>query len=335
MSVTIKDIARAAGVAHPTVSRALNGSPVVNADTAQRIRRLAKKMGYVPNAVARHFQNKRTRTVGMVLTTMTDPFLARIVAGVEQVACEAGYGLFVSTSHENPNREIGVIETLYRRRVDAIIIASMWVSSVYREELERIRVPIVLINHRLEGKHLHYVTVDDVQGARLAVEHLISLGHRRIAFVRSAERPDVYVENRLVGFREAHQVAGLPVDPLLEILPEGGSDFTRGRQSLGALRKARATAAFCYNDLTAIGLLKACRQAGVRVPDDLSLVGFDDLEETEYVSPSLTTVRQPRAQLGQVAMRMALGLLEGRSDVKNEILPCELVARESTLIPVF
>lgn len=330
--ITIKDIAKAARVAHTTVSRALNGNPAVNEQTATRIRLLAREMGYVPNVVAQNLKTKSTRAIGMVLTTMTDPFLARVVEGVEQAAVEAGYALFVSTSHDDPKREMGVIRTLRQRRVDAIIIASMWVSNIYGEELKRLRIPAVLINHALEGEHLRYVTVDDVKASRDAVSYLISLGHRRIGYVKSADRPNTYVQNRLTGYQHALQAAGMVFDSRAVISSEGSTDFERGMNSLKFLRSIRATAAFCYNDLTALGLLRACQEKGIRVPQDLSVMGFDDLECAQYVSPTLTTVRQPRAELGVLAMRLATDLVQRRKgvDIESIEVRTELVEREST-----
>lgn len=333
MPVTIKDIAKVAGVTHSTVSRALNGNPMISEATAKLVQRVAAEMGYVPSAVAQNLHSRRTKSIGMVLTTISDPFLARIVEGVEQVARDAGYSLFLSTSYNHPDKEINVIETLYRRRVDAIIIASMWVGSTYRAELSRIKIPIVLINHLLEGDGLHSVAVDDVQGARLAVKHLIDLGHRRISFVKSLDRPSIYVENRIEGYRLAHLEAALPMDPRLILTPEGDGDVERGKRALELLRETKATAAFCYNDLTAIGLMKACHELGVRVPTDLSIVGFDDLEIADYVSPSLTTIHQPRLELGQTAMRMALAMLEEKAAITDQTMRCQLKVRQSTAAP--
>jgi len=187
--VTIKDIAKAAGVSHTTVSRALNGNPAISAETTTRIRNLAQQMGYTPSAVAQSLLSQQTWTIGMVITTIADPFVAQVVQGVEQVAQAADYSVFLTSSHNNPQQELAVVETLQRRRVDAIIVTSSRVGSLYSSQLDQIQVPIVLINNQEEGEYLRSVAVDDEQGSQLAVEHLIALGHRRIGYIGTINRP--------------------------------------------------------------------------------------------------------------------------------------------------
>lgn len=328
MPVTIKDIAKAAGVSHTTVSRALHGSPAISPETTTRIRQLAQEMGYTPSAVAQSLLARRTQTIGVVLTMIADPFTAQIVGGVEQAAQTAGYSVFLSTSHGNPDREMTVVETFHRRRVDAIIVVASRVGSLYSSRLNQIRVPIVLVNNQEEGDYLYSVAVDDISAAQEAVEYLISLGHQRLAYVGAANRPKSN-RRRLTGYQTALQRAGLPVDPALIQTPVADSDIERGQTALAQLKLAGTTAVLCYNDLTAIGLLLACRQHNITVPEQLSIVGFDDIEPAFYVTPPLTTVRQPRVKLGQLAMKMVLDLLNGQ-EVQDQILNCELIVREST-----
>lgn len=332
MSITIKDIAKAAGVSHTTVSRALKGNPAISTETAARIQDLARQMGYVPSAVAQSLLSQRTLTVGMVVTTIADPFTVRVVEGVERIAQEAGYSVFLSSSHNNPDQEMAVVETFQRRRVDAVIVTSSRVGSVYSSQLDQIKVPIVLINNQEEGEFLHSVAVDDEQGAKLAVTYLITLGHRRISYMGVPDRPKSD-RRRLAGYRAALKQAGLPRDPKLVFSPEGRDDFERGQAALKSLLASQATAVFCYNDLIAIGLLVACHQRGISVPGQLSVAGFDDIEPALYVTPPLTTIHQPRLKLGRLAMTMVLGLLKGQT-VQDKKLACELIVRESTSAPV-
>jgi len=326
--VTIKDIAKAAGVSHTTVSRALKDNPAISPETRERIRALAREMGYTPSAVAQSMRAQRTHTVGMVVTTIADPFVVQVVEGVESVAQQAGLSVFLCTSHDDPEREIDVVETLHRRRVDVIIVTSSRVGSLYTEQLDKIRVPIVLINNQSEGQYLYSVAADDVQGAQLAVEHLLGLGHRRIGYVGTARRPKSS-ERRLAGYQRALTQAGIEPEPALIPPPVAQEDIKRGEEALVHLLTIGATAIFCYNDLIAIGMMAACRRRGIVVPQQLSVVGFDDIEPTVYVSPCLTTVNQPRLRLGQQAMNMALDLLNNQ-DVRDQLLPCKLVVREST-----
>jgi DNA-binding LacI/PurR family transcriptional regulator len=326
--VTIKDIARAAGVSHTTVSRALHGSPAISPETTIRIRQLAQEMGYTPSAVAQSLLARRTQTIGVVLTTIADPFTAQIVGGVEQAAQAAGYSVFLSTSHGNPDQEMAVVETFHRRRVDAIIVVASRVGSLYSSRLNQIRVPIVLVNNQEEGDYLYSVAVDDISAAQEAVEYLIGLGHRRVGYVGAVNRPKSN-RRRQTGYQTALRQAGIPIDPRLVQTPLADNDLERGRLALAQLSLTGATAVLCYNDLTAIGLLLACRQANIAVPQHLSIIGFDDIEPAFYVTPPLTTVRQPRVKLGQLAMQMVLDLFNGQ-EVQNQILNCELIVREST-----
>jgi len=326
--VTIKDIARAAGVSHTTVSRALRGHPAISAETTARIQKLAQEMGYTPSAVAQSLTTRRTHTIGMVITTISDPFITQVVDGVEERAKHTGYSVFLSTSQNNPAQEMAVVETFHRRRVDAIIVTSSRVGSLYSARLDKLQIPIVLINNQEEGKYLYSVAVDDEQGARLAVEHLLSLGHRRIAYIATAHRPKSN-RRRLTGYKTALAQAGLSPNPAFVFSSETESDLQQGEQAIDALREKGVSAVFCYNDMIAIGLLMACRRRGIAVPRQLSIAGFDDIEMARYVSPPLTTVRQPRRQLGQLAMEMVLNLLKGQT-VANRRLACELIVREST-----
>ena len=328
MPVTIKDIARAAGVSHTTVSRALKNHPAISRETTQRIQQLARQMGYIPSAVAQSLLSRQTRTIGMVITTIADPFVVKVVEGVEQVAQAANYSVFLATSHNNPDQEVAIVETLHRRRVDAIIVTSSRVGSLYSLQLDQIQVPIVLINNNEEGEYLYSVAVDDEQGAILAVQHLLSLGHRRIGYVGVNNRPKAN-RSRLSGYEQALTQAGLKVDPTLIIYPDGENDIQTGQTSLQNLLAARATAIFCFNDVVAIGLLTVCRRQGVIVPDQLSVVGFDNIEPATYVAPPLTTVAQPLLALGQRAMEMTLDLLAGH-ETQDQLLSCQLITRQST-----
>lgn len=328
MPVTIKDIAKAAGVSHTTVSRALKGNPAISAKTTERIQELAQQMGYIPSAVAQSLLSRQTWTIGMVITTIADPFVVRVVEGVEKVAQAANYSVFLATSHNNPDQEMAVVETLHRRRVDAIIVTSSRVGSLYSSQLDQIQVPIVLINNQEEGAYLRSVAADDRQGAQLAVEHLISLGHRHIGYLGVTDRPKSN-RRRLAGYQAALTAAAITLDPRLMVHPHAKTDFERGQASLEQFLEAQVTAIFCYNDAVAVGLLAACRDQGIVVPDQLSVVGFDDIEMARYVTPALTTIVQPRLALGQRAMEMTLNLLDGQ-DVQDQLLACELVTREST-----
>lgn len=330
--VSIKDIAMAAGVSHSTVSRALHGTGRMSEETRSRILELAEEMGYAPDALARSLVLGRTFTIGVVVTTIADPFVTEIVSGIEMAAQDAGYSVFLSSSHSDPERELAVVETFRQRRVDAIIVTASRLGSMYSTDLDDVRVPIVLINNQGEGEYLHSVSVDEVAGADMAVSHLLELGHRRIGFIGSARRP-FSSERRLQGYRQAHRRYGVHPASRFVVAPKAASDVEVGRVGFQKLWSLKPTAIFTYNDMTAIGVMMAAKAAGVMIPQDMSLIGFDDVHLTQYVTPALSTIRQPRQEMGAAAMNMVLDLLEGIDDAEDLMFPCELVERESTAPP--
>jgi DNA-binding LacI/PurR family transcriptional regulator len=329
MSVSIYDIAKKAKVAPSTVSRALQDHPRIAEQTKQRIKRIAQEMDYVPSTVAKSLFANRTWTIGLVLVTIADPFMGRVVEGVEQAALDAGFNVFLSTSQNDSQRELAVIDIFQQRRVDGIIVIASHLFSRYAQHLDRSSPPIVIINEQEPGANMYSVSVDDVHGAQLAVEHLIGLGHRRIGYVGISNRPKSN-QHRLKGYREALATAELSFDPALVCTSNEIETHARqGEASVDLLLAAGATAVFCYNDTTAMGVLAACYRRGIVVPDGLSVIGFDDIDMAAYTIPPLTTIRQPRFELGQCAMHMMLAALDGQ-EPENQILPGTLVERETT-----
>jgi DNA-binding LacI/PurR family transcriptional regulator len=339
--VSIKDIAREAGVSHSTVSRALSDSPLIRTETKARIQQLAQEMGYSPDARARSLVKGESRTVGLVVTTITDPFVAEVVQSIEDAAHEQGYTVILCSSGAEPEREIAAVAMLRSKRVDGVIVTSSRVGALYLEHLERIDVPVVLINNHNEksGRYTYSVSVDNQHGGHLATRHLIQLGHRRIAYL---SRPADVSSNqgRLAGYRRALAEADIPFDP--ELVVAGTGRVGGGERALPVLleRHPRPSAVFCYNDLTAIGLLRAARKAGLAVSAELAVVGFDDILLAAFVCPPLTTIAQPKAEMGRRAFDMALALMTtqdpaqaGFTDIN---MKGELIVRESsaTEIPV-
>lgn len=326
MSVSIKDIARAAGVAPSTVSRALHDHPRISQETKNRIRQLAEELGYTPSLPARSLVTRHTATIGMVITTASDPFLARLVQGVEETAERNGYSVFLSSSYRNADRELEMVRSFHERRASGIIITGSQIDDGYLQLSDQFRLPIVLTNCRT---YTHSVYVDKVTGARQAVEHLTQLGHRRIAFVggRHSHRSSL---ERLTGYRQMLEENDLPSEDSLIFDGEGtlASGIKAAEQILAMPRPP--TAIFCFNDLTAMGVVRGLNQANAEVPRDYSVVGFDDLEMALYYCPPLTTVHQPTHRLGQCAINMLLKLIREESNPQPECLPAKLVIREST-----
>jgi DNA-binding LacI/PurR family transcriptional regulator len=336
MSVSIKDIAKAAGVSHSTVSRALADSSLVSAETKARIQALARDMGYSPDAQARSLVVGRTQTIGVVVTTIADPFIAEVVQAVESTAHEHGYTVILASSMSEPEREVAAVEMLHSKRVDGVIVTSSRVGALYHAYLERLAVPIVLLNSHSEqtGRYTFSIAIDDRHGAHLATQHLTEQGHRRIAYVTGPANHSDDLQRR-AGYRDALSAAGLGFDPDLVIAGTGRADGGELCLPLLLSLDQPPTAVFCYNDMTAIGLLRAARMAGKRVPDDLAVVGFDDIPFASYIRPPLTTIAQPKRQMGQQAMEMVLALMDDgggrREDVANVVVRGALVVRESSV----
>lgn len=330
MAVSIKDIARRAGVSHSTVSRALADSPLVNAETKQRIRRLALEMGYAPSAVARAMSTRRTGTVGVVVTSIADPFVAEVVRGVEETALDHGYNILLCNSNDDPDREIATVRALREKWVDAVIVTASRVGSFYAQ-LTEIHVPVVLINNQQPGEYSFSVRTDDLKGGRLVGEYLLSLGHRQIAYISGREAA-TSSQLRLEGLRQALDAAGIA-------LPSGWIAAGDGRPMGGEhaverllSRRPYPTAIFCYNDQTAMGALHALKAHGVAVPQEVSVVGYDDIAAAPYLDPPLTTVAQAKYELGRHAFEMVWALLQGWP-VQDALLDPVLVIRKSAVKP--
>ncbi len=331
-AVSIKDIAHAARVSHSTVSRALHHSPLVNGETGDRIRQIARRMGYRPSAVARSLVTNKTWTIGVVVTTIADPFIAELVSGIEEKANDHGYSVFLANSNADPEREMKVVHSFHERRVDGIVVTASRVGALYLPLLTELEAPIVLINNQYPGEFAYSVVIDNIEASRAATEHLIQLGHKRIAYIGDRQGFQSDTE-RYTGYRQALDLAGLSFLP--ELVVDGDGKAESGGAAIELLLKLpeKPTAIFCYNDMTALGALRAIRDHGLSVPGDLSLVGFDDLFIASYLEPRLTTVRQPRRQMGAMAMEMLLKLFSGQPVEASVKVSGELIVRESTAPP--
>ena len=326
---SIKDIARKAGVSHCTVSRALHYSPLIAPATAARIRAIAKSAGYVPNAVARSLVSRSTRTVGVVVTTIADPFIGEVVEGIESIANEHHYSVILANSHADPALEMKVVDSFSERRVDGILVTASRVGALHGKRLAGTNVPIVLINNQHPGDFSHSVGIDNSAASRAIVTHLLDLGHRRIAYIgdRSGYQSDT---ERFSGYQAALKYRHIRVPA--ELVVRGDGKPAEGERCANQLFRLRhpPTAIFCYNDMTALGVLRAAHSCGLRVPGDISIAAFDDLFVTSYTTPPLTTIRQPKQEMGRRAMSILVQLLRGEKPESRIKLPGELIIRGST-----
>jgi DNA-binding LacI/PurR family transcriptional regulator len=338
LPVTIKDIAKQAGVSHSTVSRALHGSPLISDETIERIRQIAVEMGYFPSAAARSLKTNRSRALGVIVSAIDDPFFSEILQGIEEIAQERGYSLLMAASQRDPEREQAVVQDMRERHVDGLIICSGSFSASQQRKLLEFGIPIVVINNQAAEEYRYSIYHDDVDGSRQVTRHLIELRHQRIAYLGNSLSGRTTLD-RLTGFRQEMDAAGLaiPAEYMHEI--PGG----RPEDGLVALNHflnlpQRPTALFCFNDMLAIGVLNGLNMAGIRVPEDISVVGFDNIIFSAYTNPPLTTLDQPKHYIGAEAARLILGLLDsltGEEPPEQEIqkLKGRLLVRQSTVPP--
>jgi DNA-binding LacI/PurR family transcriptional regulator len=330
--IRLKDIALQAGVSVMTVSKVLRDAPDISAATKVRIRQLAQQMGYVPDSMAQSLRTRTTKIFGLVISAMTNPMFARVVMAIEERAHELGYDLIIAHSLNNPEREETCIRRLLARRVDGLFIFPAYrhepTSAVY-EELRQRKTPTVLLGHRAKFcSHFANVETDDVGASLTATRHLLDLGHRKIAFLAG---PSVcpWAQERFEGYRRALREVHLEVDDSMVF--NAGSTIEEGEKAaLQMLNEMPgATAVQAVNDLVAIGAANTFLQQGVRIPQDLSVVGFGNVLISEHYRVPLTTIRQPKFRLGIAAMESMLKLMrQERAEVKR--LPAEIIIRSST-----
>lgn len=335
MDVTIKDIAREAGVTHTTVSRALRGSSLISVETSERIHQIAAAMGYQPSAAARSLKTNRSQVLGVIVSHIADPFFSEILQGIDEIAQQSGYSLFIAAAQHDRAREEGIVKTMREHRVDGVIICSTPFSAEQSQLLKSSNTPLVVINNQSAEDYRYSIYHDDVDGSRQVVQHLIKLGHRRIAYLGNSQSGRTTLD-RLTGFRQEMETAGLAVatEYVYEVpgsRPEDGVSASTYFLNL----PQPPTAIFCFNDMLAIGVLHGLQNSGIRVPEDISIVGFDNIVFSAYTKPALTTLDQPKHYIGAEAARLILGLLDTTPDnapPKQEIrkLKGSLLVRQST-----
>ena len=333
--VRLKDIAAHAGVSVMTVSKVLRDAPDISAATKTRIRALAQQMGYVPDSLAQGLRTRTTKLFGLVISAMTNPIFARVVMAIEERAHELGYEVILSHTLNIPEREDAAVRRLISRRVDGLFI-----SPVYRlgsqapiyQELQRCGIPTIILGHSAAFcSQFVNVETDDLQASYAAAQHLLQLGHKRIAFF-AGPQVSPSAQERFEGYRRALREADLEVDDKLVF--NAGNTIEEGEKAaLQFLNEGtRASAVQAVNDLVAIGAATILLNQGIKIPEDLSIIGFGNVLMSEYFRVPLTTVRQPKFRLGVAATNSMLKLLRGERP-ESKRLPAEIVVRASTAAP--
>jgi LacI family transcriptional regulator len=330
-TVTIKDVARHAGVSPMTVSRVINRSPSVSSATRSRVEQSIADLGYIPSRLARGLSAQRTGTLALIVPDVANPFFTLIVRGSEDVARRAGYRLLLCDTRADLEAEREVIDELIAHRVEGILIAP--VSDRSREhlrQLARFGVPFVLVDRAIPGIDADTVLGDSAGGAQQLVEHLIALGHRRIGMITESDAVST-ARDRRRGYEAALTAAALDVDP--ELLVEGTVDPDGGRVGMSRLLALEQppTAVFTVNNLVALGAIEAVRATGRKVPGDVALVCFDDIEYASRLHPFLTVMEQPAETFGTLGTQLLLERIERRAPERRRtvVLPAQFVVRRS------
>jgi LacI family transcriptional regulator len=330
---TMVDVARAAGVAVGTVSNFLNHPDRVAEGTRRKVQEAIDALGFVRNESARQLRAGRSRTVGLVVLDVANPFFTDVARGVEAVAGVAGLSVVLCDSNESEEREAAYLDLLREQRVHGVLITPVHFAGGRLDALRATGIPVVLVDQRSHLRGLCSVSVDDTLGGQVAAEHLLERGHRRIAFAGGPTSMR-QVGERLLGARQAVAAAGCD-DDVLTVMTTTGLNVESGREvgrrlvALGA--EMRPTAVFCANDLLALGLLQELTRAGLRVPEDVALVGYDDIVFAEAAAVPISSVRQPRQHLGRTAMELLLEESRNPDHGHRQVeFDPELVVRQSS-----
>ncbi len=331
----IKDVAKHAGVSVGTVSNVINHPDMVSAETRERVRAVIERLGYVRSESARQLRAGRSRIMALLVLDMGNPFFVDVARGAERAARKAGLGVMVCNSGQSADEEADYLGLFAEQRVRGVLLTPADATGRNIEAFRRHRIPFVLVDRVAEGTTECSVSVDDVMGGALAVRHLVDAGHRSVAYVSGP--PDLHqVRDRRQGALNALAEAGLAPETLRE-LPTEHLTVSAGRDAGARILGLadRPTAVFCANDLLALGVLQSMYAAGVRVPEDIAIVGYDDIEFAAAAVVPLTSVRQPAVTMGAMAAELLLEETESESAADHEhrrvVLQPELVVRRSSL----
>lgn len=326
--VTISDVAKLANVSTATVSRVLSNSGNVKKETTEKVLEAIQKLNYQPNILARQLRKLETKTILVVVPDITNTFFSKILRGIEHVAIENDYEVLLGDTGNNVERERVYLDILRQKKADGMILLTARLESHLLEEIAS-EFPVVLACEYLEGSTIPTVSIDNVSSARKATEYLINLGHRRIGFI-SGPLNVILSRDRLKGFRQAMAQHNIPIESFL--VQEGDFSFESGYNMMMKFLALDQppTAVFAANDEMAIGAIKAIKSKGLHVPDDISVVGFDDIQFASIYEPALTTISQPMFEIGKKAMELLIKLINKDQLEKNQyILRDRLIIRDT------
>lgn len=329
MAASIKDVAKEAGVSIATVSRVLNNIDIVNEDTKKKVVEAIEKLGYRPNIVARSLKTQRTKTIGIIIPDISNHFYPEVVRGAEDVANIYGYNIMLCNTDLDPVKETEYLQVLREKMVDGVLYMSNSLEKNILETAHSLHIPIVLVETTDEEGALPSVTIDNEKAAYDAVCHLIEKGYKNIGFIGMYEDAVNAAAYRYAGYKRALKEHELVEDPSLVFL--GGLKASDGYEIGFKMNKIKADAVFCASDELAMGFINGLRENGVNVPEDLGVMGFDNIYASFIFYPKLTTVDQPMYDMGSVGMRMLIKVINNQElEEKHYVLPHGIVDRNST-----
>jgi LacI family transcriptional regulator len=329
---TIKDVAAMAGVSFTTVSHVVNNTRPVSADVRAKVERAISQLNYVPSAVARSLKARATATIGLVVPNSTNPYFAELARGIEDGCGRAGYCMIFCNSDDDPAKQRHYLRTLQEKRIDGLIVASAGEDAVLAQSLAESREPLVIVDRNIEGLAADLVQIDHERGAYLATRHLLELGHVRIGCITGPVSTAVSAM-RVHGFIRAMAECGIRIEP--GAIVESDFSAAGGQDAAGRLFDAvRPTAIFACNDMMGIGALRVAAERGIRVPQQCSIIGFDDIELSRWTYPALSTVGQSVRALGEAAAQTLIERISGAvsGPTRRRVITPHLVLRESTAV---
>lgn len=330
MNFTIKDVAKKADVSIATVSRIINKKKGYSEKTKKKVLQAIEELGYYPNAIARGLINKRTHTIGVIVPELSNMLTSKVISGIEKAAHEVESSVIVCHTESNGEKTMKYLQLLQEKQVDGIIIASQILTAEYYSYINRMGIPLVLLLTESFAYPIPYVKVNDKQAAYTATQYLLDNGHRKIGMVSGNETDLIAGKPRIDGFVAALQYNQLSPKQNQIVVTDGFS-FENGVDGFNQLIKQcpDVTAVFAASDEIALGILSAAYKLNILVPDQLSVIGYDNLKITEMSIPPLTTVAQPFTEMGETAAKMVFQLLEANEDIESRIFPHRIIERKS------
>jgi LacI family transcriptional regulator len=327
---TIIEVAKKAGVSSTTVSHVINKTRFVSEETRTRVEKVIQEMGYQPNALARSLRSGETKTIGLVLPDSSNPFFAEVGRWIERAAFDVGYNIILCNTENNLTKENVYLDVLVKKQVDGMIFVGAGEDYESYKKLLDMKVHVVALDRNYPDVEMDVVTTDNLQGGKLATQHLIDQGHKTIGCITGPSKVNLSAL-RVTGYVQTIENAGLPVEEKLIIAgdfhPESGQNAATRMLTMAK----RPTAIFACNDMMAIGVLRAAGELGLHVPQDLAVVGYDDIDLASYTIPTLTTIQQPKKEMGMTALKYLLSRLqEGRTTPQKTLLSVSLIVRGSS-----